>query len=682
MHEPHDLLRNLALVLAVAAVTTVVFQRLRQPVVFGYMLAGLVIGPHVPIPLVADPGIVRTLSELGVILLMFSLGLEFSPRRLSQVGGRVVVIAALETSLMFWLGYETARLMKWPVIASLFTGAAVAISSTTIIVKAFADQRARGRFTDLVIGILIVEDLIAIVLIAFLTSASSGQGGAPLLALTIVRLVAVLLALMVVGLWIVPRLVRFVARLERNEILLVVAIGICFSTAVLAHSIGYSVALGAFIAGSLISESGEVQRVGRLVEPIRDMFAAIFFVSVGMTIEPAMVKGHWPVMLGLALLVIAGKFGAVSLATFLTGAGTQTAVRSGMSMAQVGEFSFIMAGLGLTIGAVQASFYAIVVVVSAVTTLTTPWLIRFADPAAAWIDRHLPRSLQTFAALYGTWFETLRTGTEGPGDAALLNRALRGLAIDAFVVGAFCIGAAVASDSLSEWIEAYTGIVRFGSRAVVVAGAVLLSLPFMRGIVRTGRVLGQILARRAFPDPEPGTLDRAAAPRRALVVVTQLTTMVVVGAPMVAITQPFLPPVTGVLLLLVIPLAVGIALWRTASDLQGHVKAAAEAIVSAIGRRSAQDDASEAERALQRAYHLVPGLGDPVPVRIDESSPVAGMTLADLGLRGRTGATIIAISRGADVVLVPDGHEVLKPGDVVALAGTREAIEAAKELLA
>ena len=683
MIDGHDFLRNLALVLGVAAITTVVFQRLRQPVVFGYMLAGLIIGPHLPIPLVADQATVRTLSELGVIMLMFSLGLEFNLRRLVACGWPVVFVAVLESSFMLWLGYETGRLLGWSVLGSLYAGAAIAISSTTIILKATADQRTRGRFMDLVFGILIIEDLIAIVLLALLTpAASQSTTAAAALGMTIIRLVAVLAGILAVGMLIIPRLMRFVVRLRRPEITLVVSIGICFSTALLVQAIGYSVALGAFLAGSLVAESGEEKRVEQLVEPVRDMFAAVFFVSVGMMIDPGVLARHWGAIAGFTLLVVFGKIGAVSVAAFLTGAGARTAVQSGMTMAQIGEFAFIIAAAGLASGATPPEHYPIVIAVSALTTLTTPIFIRFASPAAEWIDRHLPRPLQTFAVLYGTWIESARTGPETSANKLRLQRAVRALALDACVIVTLGIGVSLSTTSLGALLAERTGMTPERARAVVVGGAVLLSSPFLIGIVHNGRMLGQALSYRAFPEPEPGKLDLAAAPRRALIVAIQLTTVLVVGAPLVAITQPFLPAFAGVGVLLTSLLVLGFIVWRSAADLQGHVRAAAEAIVSAIGNQPRPEGPREAEISLQRAYQLLPGLGDPVPVRIDARSQFAGRELSEIGLRGRTGATVIAISRGTDVVLVPDGHEVLKAGDVLALAGTREAIDAAKQLLA
>jgi CPA2 family monovalent cation:H+ antiporter-2 len=250
MHDVHEFLKNLALVLCVAAVTTVIFQRFRQPVVFGYLLAGMIVGPHIPVPLVADEDMIRTLSELGVILLLFSLGLEFSLRKLFQIGPTAGLVAVAQSSGMVWIGYVLGQLFGWTTLESVYAGAIIAISSTTIIAKAFEEQRVKGRFTDIVLGVLIIEDLIGIFLIAILTTISSGTAvSASSLALTGARLATFLAGLIGVGLLLIPRIVRGVVRMNRPETTLVASIGICFAAALLALSFGYSVALGAFIAG-------------------------------------------------------------------------------------------------------------------------------------------------------------------------------------------------------------------------------------------------------------------------------------------------------------------------------------------------------------------------------------------------------------------------------------------------
>ena len=349
MHDAHEFLRNLALVLCVAAITTVVFKRLRQPVIFGYLLAGMIVGPHVPIPLVADEGVVETLSELGVILLLFSLGLEFSLRKLLQIGPTAGLVAVPETSGMVFIGYVVGQLFGWTTLESVFAGAIIAISSTTIIAKAFDEQRVKGKFTDIVFGVLIIEDLIGIFLIAILTAVSAGAGvSASSLAVTGARLATFLAGLIGVGLLLIPRFMRVVVRMNQPETTLVASIWICFAAAWLALSFGYSVALGAFIAGSLIAESGEEKVVEHLIRPVRDMFAAIFFVAVGILIDPAIILEHWGAVLSLSAVVIAGKVLFVSTSSFLTGNSVRTSVQAGMSLAQIGEFSFIIAAVGLS----------------------------------------------------------------------------------------------------------------------------------------------------------------------------------------------------------------------------------------------------------------------------------------------------------------------------------------------
>src|SRR6266436_6335920 len=262
MQDAHAFLTSLTVVLAVAAVTTVVFQRLRQPVVLGYIIAGLIVGPHVPIPLVADHAIVQTLSELGVILLMFSLGLEFRFSKLARVGPTAAVTAAIQCGMMFLLGFVTGHLFGWTMLESVFTGALIAISSTTIIAKVFDEQRIGGRLRELVVGILLVEDLIAVVFMAALTAIATGGGlSVGALAATISRLAIFLVAFLAVGVLVIPRFIRIVTGLGRAETTLVASIGVCFATAYIAQVFGYSVALGAFLAGSLVAESGRSEKI-------------------------------------------------------------------------------------------------------------------------------------------------------------------------------------------------------------------------------------------------------------------------------------------------------------------------------------------------------------------------------------------------------------------------------------
>lgn len=682
MHGAHEFLKAITIVLCVAAVTTVVFQRLRQPVVLGYILAGLIVGPYVPIPLVADRETIQILSELGVILLMFALGLEFSLRKLVQVGPTAGLTAIIQSSIMVWLGFMVAQGLGWTSRESIFAGAVVAISSTTIIAKAFDEQGIKGRLRELVVGVLIVEDLIAILLMAILTAISSGDGmSAGTLAKSSGRLAAFLVGLVAVGMLLVPRAVRVINRLKRPETTLVASVGICFAIALLAQEFGYSVALGAFIAGSLVAESGEEKQIEHVIIPVRDLFAAIFFVSVGMQIDPAIIAQHWLAVTVFTALVIVGKFVGVSLGAFLTGSGTRTSVQAGMSLAQIGEFSFIIAGLGISLNATGGFLYPVAVAVSAVTTLTTPWLIRSAGPVATFIDRKLPRPLQTFAALYGTWLEQLRTTPDHKTAAAATKRLVKLLVLDVAILIALVIGTAVSLESIAEFASTKLGVSDRFARVLVLLGSAALAMPLLIGIVRLTRGLGLALAQAALPAAAKGKADLAAAPRRALVVTLQLAVALLVGLPMLALTQPFLPGWAAALILGLVLVVLGFVFWRSATNLQGHVKAGAEMIVEALVAQARKRSTTPDEEALEQIKHLMPGLGEPVPVRLDEASAAVGKTLAQLNLRGVSGASVLAIARGQEGVIVPMATEVLRAGDVLALAGTRDAIAAATEVL-
>jgi monovalent cation:H+ antiporter-2, CPA2 family len=685
MHDVHHFLLALTIVLGVAAVTTVLFQRLRQPVVLGYILAGLIVGPYVPIPLVADRAIVQTLSELGVILLMFALGLEFSLRKLVRVGPTAGITALVQSSIMVWLGFIAGRAFGWTVLESVFAGAIVAMSSTTIIAKAFDDLKVRGLLRDLVVGVLLVEDLFAILFMAVLTAVATGVGvSAGELGATLGRLGAFLAVLLAVGMLVVPRAIRYVAHHGNPETLLVANLGLCFGIAYLAVEFGYSVALGAFIAGSLVAESGEGHEIMDLVRPVRDLFAAIFFVSVGMMIDPALVARHWGAVVAFIALVVVGKSAAVGLGAFLTGHGVKTSVQTGMSLAQIGEFSFILASLGISLGATGEFLFPIAVAVSAVTTLTTPWFIGWSPTVATWIDRKLPERLQTVVSLYGSWVEQLGRAPDRPTLGARIRRIVRAVLVDAAAVIGIAIGTWVGEAPATRWIAEALGLGPRFSRWTFFAAAALLAAPFLVGLVRNARRLGLALASTAIPEVAAGRIDLAAAPRRTLLALVQLGATVLVLLPVVAVTQPFLPGAPGAIVLLAVVVVLGVGFWRRAADLQGHVRAGAQVIVEALAKQGGGHDhprSAPSPEALGSIRAMFPGIGEPMAIRLPTGSPAVGRTISDLGVRGQTGATILAISRAGGAVMVPAATEALRADDVLVLAGSHEAVLSACELL-
>lgn len=698
MPDSHEFLRSFALVLCVAAVTSIIFQRLRQPVVFGYLLAGMIVGRHVSIPLHADERMVMTLSELGVILLMFALGLEFSLRKLFAVGPTAGVIAVLQTTAMVALGFLTGQIFGWTVLESIYAGAVIAISSTTIIVKAFGEQAITGRFVQVAFGVLIIEDLIAILLLAVLNAVSDGGAlSAGELAFTAGRLAAFLIGLLVVGLLVIPRLTRAVVRMGIPETTLILAVAVCFGGAYLALSFGYSVALGAFLVGSLMAESGEEKVIEPLVQPVRDVFAAIFFVSVGMLIDPALVLKHWGAVVVFSILVIVGKVTAVSVGAFLAGYGIRTSVQTGMSLAQIGEFSFIIAGVGLASGATRDFLYPVAVAVSAITTLTTPWLIRSAGPVASFVDRHLPRRLQTFVGLYGSWMERVRAPAP-PGEYRSMERRLgRLLVLDGVLLGVITLATVLGHRIAAASVASRAGVSPGVAQGIVLGMAIAIALPFAFGLIRVSRSLSRAIAFRALPPPAKGGVDFAAAPRRAFTVAWLLLVVLLLSLPVLAATRSFLPAGVGVAGVVVLLVGFGVAFWRSATNLQGHTLAGAEVIVAALAKEMAGSTAGHAadttaehpvtpakraSRSLTEIYEMIPGLGEPVSLRLNDGDYAVGRSLGALDLRDATDATVLVILRAGEPVVLPVGREVLRAGDNLALAGTPAAVERAAALLA
>jgi CPA2 family monovalent cation:H+ antiporter-2 len=670
-------LADLVLIVGVAAVCATLFQRLGLPIVLGYLLAGFLVGPHMPASLAVHPALAHSLSDLGIILLMFSLGLEFSLRRLLRTAPTGGLVALIECSLVTWLGYFSGRLLGWGATESIFAGTICAISSTTIIAKTFADKSIGGRLGEIVFSVLVAEDLIAIVLLAVLTAVSGGSSmSASVLAQTTGRLLGFLTVMLAGGMLLVPRLVRLIARGKWPETLLMSCLGLALAFAFLAQKAGYSVAFGAFLAGALVSESGEAKRVEGLVRPIRHVFAGVFFVSIGMLIDPVAIRDHAAAVLLLSAVVVAGKVLGVSLGAFVAGNGVRLSIQAGMSLAQIGEFSFIIAGLGAAAGVLRGFLFPVAIAVSAVTTLLTPFLIRGSAGFAAYVDRRLPHAVQTFAALYGSWVQALGEA-RGRAEWTHIRRRAGFLILDVVIIAGLVIASSLARGRVAD---ALTGRVHPTlARALVTLSAIALALPFFWSALLTARRLGRLLAEGAFPASSSG-VDLAEAPRRALRATLELAILFAAGAPLVALTQPFLPTAFPFAIVLVAGVALlGLPFWRSATNLEGHVRAGAQAILEALvaQSRSGQPAASK----LDDLRTLLPGIGEPRALPVGKDAPCIGRSLKELNLRGLTGATVLAIERGAGEAVFPSADEVLRENDVLVLTGTHEAVAAACEFL-
>jgi monovalent cation:H+ antiporter-2, CPA2 family len=669
-------LKELVVVLGTAALTTVIFQKLRQPVVLGYLLAGLLIGPYTPTGVVADERLVRVLSELGVILLMFSIGLEFSIRRIARVGAGAALTSAIEVGLMLSLGFVAGQLLGFSDRESLFSGACLAISSTMLVSKTFEERRTRDPLTGTVFAVLVFEDLYAIILLALLTGVATHAGVSGVdLAIVGGKLVGFLLALLILGLLLVPRAIRLVARLDRAETLLVTTMAVCFGMALLAEEAGFSVALGAFLAGMLVSESGEGAQVEPLILPFRDVFAAVFFVAIGMSIDPGEVAGNVGTILVLSVVVILGKLAGVTVGAFLAGNGLVSAIRAGLSLGQIGEFSFILAGVGVAAGVVRPFFLPVIVAVSCLTALTTPWMWRVSERLARFIDAHLPRTLQTFVSFYGTWIEGIRASRGRDTLWRRLRRSVLLLLVDATLLGATVVATAIYVEPAGRFLDERFALGDL-ARPLVIATAVAVASVFAFGVLRRARRLGRNLAAEVLPPSPQGKLDLGTAPRRALVLTLELAIVLAVGLPLVAVIQNFVR--AGAVALGIIVAVIGFAVWRSITNLEGHVRAGSELIVETLARQSR---ATTATPELEEVRELLPGIPGLTPVRLAPNSGAIGRSLAEVNLRALTGATVLAIQRAQGGAVLPSPVEILRAGDVLALAGPPESIEAAARLL-
>jgi CPA2 family monovalent cation:H+ antiporter-2 len=671
-------LRDLAMVLSVAAVTTVVFQRLRQPVVLGYLLAGILVGPHTPGAGVRDIDTLHALSELGVVLVFFSIGLEFSVRRLVAIGPRPAFVALFEVGATFWLGFLCGGVLGLEWRASLFVGAIVSISSTVLIQRVFGEGAVEKPIQETVLSILIYEDIVGILMLSVLSALAVGEElDLGVVAQTGGKLLAFLSIAIVAGFLIVPRAVRFVLSLRRRETLLVACLGLCFALALVAGNAGFSTALGAFLAGSLVAESGHGHEIHRRVQPVVDVFSAIFFVSIGMQVDPQLIVDHWFAIALLSVVTIVGKIVFASLGTFLVGEDRQTALRAGISLAQIGELAFIVAGLGVATRTTPPWIAAVAVCVSTITAFVTPYLIRNSRPIAASIDRWLPERLQTLATLYGAWLSDIKERGHRDGPWRTVMRPLRVLFLDSLVLVAFVIAGTLLAEGLARWVGSAVGVGASVAFAIVVAGVSALCVPLFVGIVNASRRLGLALAVRALPAAESGHADMAQAPRRALVVSLQLSVILCITLLVLALTEPFLPRFASPALLGLVVIVLVSILWRTAADLHGHVRAGAEVIGEALSHSRPQ----ALPRELSEVTRVLPGFGDLTMLTVPDDSRIAGRTLAELDLRGRSGASVIAIQRGDRRIAMPRGGEEIHGGDLLALAGSPEDVDTAIGLL-
>ncbi len=480
MHHLPALIPDLTLISIYAGITILLFKWLKQPVVLGYILAGIVAGPYLTFfPSVTDKENISTLAEIGVIFLLFSLGLEFSFKKIVNVGKTAIIAAMTNIVFMLFIGYVTGQMLGWTTTDSLFLGGMISMSSTTIIIKAFEELNLKKqKFTDLVFGILVVEDLVGILLLVLLPTVAISQrvDGLEMINSTL-KLLFFLILCFIAGVYMVPTFLKKVTVYLNDEILLIISIALCMGMVMLATGSGFSSALGAFIMGSILADTAFAHRMENVLKPVKDFFGAVFFVSVGMMVDPAMfITYAWPILC-ITIVVVSGKVFFTCLGMTISGQSMRTSVSCGFSLAQVGEFAFIIASLGMSLGVLSEYVYPTIVAVSVITTFTTPMMIKSAAPVYTKFKAIMPEKVQAF---YARTFA--RSGADTPAEISLWNKLfkhylLRIVIFSVILISIIGLNAAYVFPLIRSWIPG------LGGRILTTLLVLMMMAPFLNALL-------------------------------------------------------------------------------------------------------------------------------------------------------------------------------------------------------
>ena len=647
MGHLNTLISDLALILVVAGVTTLLFKWLKQPVVLGYIVAGFLVGPHFSFfPTVSDLANINIWSEIGIIVLLFSLGLEFSFRKLVNVGGSAVITAAVIVVGMMLLGYAAGRILHFTYLDSVFLGGMLSMSSTTIIIKAFTDLNMRKqKFTSIVFGVLIVEDMFAVLMMVLLSSiAVNNELEGSELIYSILKLAFFLITWFLVGIFVIPTFLKKARRFLNSETLLVVSMGLCLGMVVLASYAGFSSALGAFVMGSILAGTNEAEKIEKVVQPVKDLFGAVFFISVGMLVDPVILTQYALPIVLLSLVVICGQILFGTTGMLISGQPLNVAVKSGFSLSQIGEFAFIIATLGMTLKVIDGFLYPIVVAVSVITTFTTPYFIKMADPASKWIENHLPERLSFLIDRYSANASTVQV--ENPwkkvfgvylGKIALYSTILIGILIL----------------SLSWFIPMIEDVVpdSWGTTLGVVITLAVMS-PFLWGLA-----MKRINSRKLMSIKENKSANFV--PLFLMVILRFLIGL----ASVVYFLSKVYSQRTGVLLGVVLFVLITLFLSKR---LQRQILSLESRFMDNLNERELRRTGKK--NNLVHNMHLA-------HMEVYGSCEFIGKRLADANIHRNYGVNIVSIKRGNKRINIPKGDSRIFPGDLISVIGTDEQIQ-------
>ena len=656
--EEANLVKDLALILISAGVFTIISKALKQPLILGYIVAGFLVGPHMGLfPTVTSTVQVKEWSDIGIIFLLFALGLEFSFKKLIKVGSSALITAMTQCLGMFILGFLVGEAIGWSNMESIFLGGMLSMSSTTIIIKAYDDLGYKDRpFAPLVFGALVFEDLIAVVLMVLLsTMAVSNKfaGGEMLMGLA--KLVFFLILWFLIGIYMIPTILKKAHNYLNDEILLLVSLGLCFVMVSLASLAGFSEALGAFVMGSILAETLESEHIMHLTKGIKDLFGAIFFVSVGMMVDPHVIAEHWGTILVLTITVMTGILFFSTSGAVLAGQGLENAVHAGFSLAQLGEFSFIIAGLGVSLGVMRDFIYPVIITVSVITTFTTPYMIKAGTPAYLYLIKKLPAQFVNRINAFSTQERQNSAAAQNEWKRLIKEVALRVLLYSVILI-AIDLGSHLFLDKyIISRLDSLTPIVR-NLISVVVTLAVMS--PFLVGIAISGKDINSssiklIKAKQSNVWP--------------VISLVLLRNLIAMGFVVSVIASHFNLAFWTILLIIVS----GVAFFL-------------------IGRRSISKftvvedrfmaNLNEKEQQQRRMTPVTSSVSDKMSrynvktdmITISADSLYAGKMLKDLPFRHKSGVNIVKIIRGSRSIMIPKGEEMVFPFDKLIAVGTKE----------
>ncbi len=649
-HHLQPLISDLGLILMTAAVAVLLFKKIKQPLVLGYLIAGFLAGNHFDFfPSVKDIKSVEVWAEIGVIFLLFSLGLEFSFKKLMKVGGTASITAVTQIIAMVSIGYLVGQWIGWKPMDSIFLGVILSISSTTIILKTFDELGVKTqKFAGIVIGSLIVQDIVAILMMVLLsTIAVSQQFSGSELLLSVFKLIFFLTIWFVGGIFFIPTLLKKAKNILTDEMLLIISLALCLMMVILAANVGFSPALGAFIMGSIIAETTQAEHIEHLVKPVKDLFGAIFFVSVGMLINPGTLYEYALPVAILTLVVILGQSISSTIGALLSGQPLKQSVQTGMSLSQIGEFSFIIATLGMTLNVTSDFLYPIVVAVSAVTTFTTPFMVKFATPFSEYLEKKLPRK----------WIKKIERYSANAQSIKLVSNwqiVVRAFLTQVIIHSVIIVAVILLS---SKFILPLVQGSQFGNIFAALITLVILS-PFLWALSLRRIAVKQVAILREE--------RKYRGPILMMILLRMILTLIYIGF----LLNIFFSPVIAFIVLI----AAVVVYFVFPKKLNAQYHKIEDHFLQNLNAR-------EIKKAVRSRSDLTPWDGHMTTFEIAPTSNIAGKTLEELSIRELLGINIAFVKRGEITINIPSRNERLFPGDEICVIGTDTQVAAFKKYL-